>query len=207
MCLVHVHVSYSVCHKPIYCYLLFFTILSAEEGETESVELSKHSSVFTRSILSSSSQTSSLLSLSSKPTSLQRQKLFSPVLATSDYTRKSQHPLGVSQKPRAQVVKTPKAFQQASGVMVPMSSRQDVSSGSPAVTEGYRFSPPSVIAAPGTPAHQTTPEVPEPTPIRPFVFSPPLLRSATRERKSLELSRTAALAYDTASSKYVCVCC
>ena len=185
----------------------YFTILSAEEGETESVEVSKHSSVFTRSILSSSSQTSSLLSLSSKPTSLQRQKLFSPVLATSDYTRKSHHPLGVSQKPKAHVVKTPKAFQQASGVMVPMSSRQDVPSGSPAVTEGYRFSPPSVIAAPGTPAHQTTPEIPEPTPpIRPFVFSPPLLRSATRERKSLELSRTATLAYDTASSKYVCMC-
>ena len=55
----------------------------------------------------------------------------------------------------------------------------------------YHFSSPHTVTPPPQP--QTTPLQPiEPSsePIQPFVFSPPLLRSASKQRKLKEFSRT-----------------
>lgn len=55
----------------------------------------------------------------------------------------------------------------------------------------YQFSSPHTVTPPPKP--QTNPLQPiEPSsePIQPFVFSPPLLRSASRQRKEKEFSRT-----------------
>ena len=61
-----------------------------------------------------------------------------------------------------------------SGVMVNIKQEEE---------KEYQFSPPQPIAK----ASQTSFT---PSPIQPFVFSPPLLRSANKERKKVEFTRT-----------------
>ena len=100
----------------------------------------------------------------------------------------------MEQKPP--LLKTAKmTVKQPSGVMVPIMPHQQPppSPPPPPVTTSYRFSPPHVIATPDATLQQQQhgDGTPEHSPILPFAFSPPFLRSATKQRKAAELSRIA----------------
>ena len=59
----------------------------------------------------------------------------------------------------------------------------------PQEQSNYQFSSPNTVAQPPQ-SKPLQPIEPSSEPIQPFVFSPPLLRSASKQRKEKEFSRT-----------------
>ena len=131
-------------------------------------------------------RTPSTLTQSALKLASEKPSLFSPVLQ-----------LNVSQTPSSSLVssqKKPASGKQVktkfSEVMVKFGGEKE-----------YKFSKPKQVA--GTPPVPATPRdgASKPAePVKPFVFSPPLLRSASRERKSMEFAR---LGLDSSKTRQV----
>ena len=191
---------------PLCFFIDFFVYLdcSAEDRNTEPVkiQMDKHASIqLSRTILTSPQYPSTPSSLSSARPSAQRSVLFTPVLASHsafDYKRKAQQQQ-MPVEPKSPLVKTAKmSAKQPSDVMVPIISHQQPPPFTPPslMTTSYKFSPPHVIATHDATQQQKQQQQQgdgalEHSPIVPYVFSPPLLRSATKQKKAAELSRTA----------------